>query len=290
MQKFYWLFSLPGTLFRSTMGSVVLPLRCQIFPKLFCRVSMYQMHGLRTFYQSILPIASVNCSSLLHWQQQNMFSTSIVHPNIFSKLKERIVPIKLQYKRRVLHHSGLRLYICCTDLIDYDLFFTEFKLVDTFSSWFRVVELHAWLVMVRLASEGPEGTHVRNGFAASMWKDVDRRSRKLGSGMSSSARRESIQQLAEEFRAALFSYDEGMLSDDRVLAGALWRTFFQQHIIQPEQLELMVNYVRKQQRHLYGQQAVDILSQGTITFLPLHGDELDEKKTQDILKDIVTKT
>ena len=42
---------------------------------------------------------------------------------------------------------------------------------------------------------------------------------------------------------------QGLLGDDMVLAGALWRIFFEmRHDVDPAHLELMVAYVRKQVR------------------------------------------
>lgn len=76
--------------------------------------------------------------------------------------------------------------------------------------------------------------------------------------------------MTETFYAALFGYDEvpnawnrcgsgpgceadgvlvlsqGVLSDDRVLAAALWRNLFNCECEDPRQLELLVQYVRKQ--------------------------------------------
>lgn len=39
---------------------------------------------------------------------------------------------------------------------------------------------------------------------------------------------------------------QGLMSDDSVLAAALWRNLFMCHCEDPRQLELMVEYVRKQ--------------------------------------------
>ncbi len=39
---------------------------------------------------------------------------------------------------------------------------------------------------------------------------------------------------------------QGLMGHDRVLAGALWRTFFDKACEDPVKLELMVQYVRKQ--------------------------------------------
>lgn len=41
-------------------------------------------------------------------------------------------------------------------------------------------------------------------------------------------------------------YLQGILSDDCVLAAALWRNLFNRQCEDPGQLELMVEYVRKQ--------------------------------------------
>ncbi|MEE6509976.1 hypothetical protein FKM82_028641 [Ascaphus truei] len=52
--------------------------------------------------------------------------------------------------------------------------------------------------------------------------------------------------MTEIFYAAIFGYDEGILSDDHVLAAALWRNLFNKQCDDPRQLELIVEYVRKQ--------------------------------------------
>lgn len=52
--------------------------------------------------------------------------------------------------------------------------------------------------------------------------------------------------LADQFQGCLFSYDEGLLSSDKVLAGAIWRNLLQQRDPNPQHLELLVNYIREQ--------------------------------------------
>lgn len=51
---------------------------------------------------------------------------------------------------------------------------------DTYFSWFLITELHAWMLMVRLAAGGDAGVDMRNNLVIAMWKDVDLRKRKLG--------------------------------------------------------------------------------------------------------------
>lgn len=58
--------------------------------------------------------------------------------------------------------------------------------------------------------------------------------------------RQQIEELSEQFQAALLAYDEGIMSDDRVLAGALWRRFFAMNCDDSVQIERLVKYVRHQ--------------------------------------------
>lgn len=61
-----------------------------------------------------------------------------------------------------------------------------------------------------------------------------------------------IDELSKQFQAALVAYDEGLQSNDKVLASALWRRFFHQNCDSPENLELLIYYVRKQVSNLKG--------------------------------------
>lgn len=58
-------------------------------------------------------------------------------------------------------------------------------------------------------------------------------------------RRKQIQTLADEFQASLFSYDEGLMSSDTVLAGAIWRTLLLRKDFDPRHLEALIEYIRE---------------------------------------------
>lgn len=60
-----------------------------------------------------------------------------------------------------------------------------------------------------------------------------------------SVRRKQIQTLVDEFQGNLFAYDEGLLSSDQVLAGAIWRNLLLQGDFDPRKLEVLVDYVRE---------------------------------------------
>lgn len=59
-------------------------------------------------------------------------------------------------------------------------------------------------------------------------------------------RNKQIKEISEQFNAALIGYDEGIQSDDKVLAAALWRRFFYLECNNPEHIETLIIYVRKQ--------------------------------------------
>lgn len=102
--------------------------------------------------------------------------------------------------------------------------------------------------MTRLMGEGSEsgedGRFLRNCIVESMWTDVQTRAKKLSLD-NPSASRAQVQILSEQFQATLINYDEGMTSDDKYLANALWRRFFDMQCEDFTKLEKLVKYVRK---------------------------------------------
>jgi len=155
--------------------------------------------------------------------------------------------------KSMLKAAGYLMFIKIADEVDYKNFFKHCNLPDTFASWFTVMELHIWLLSARLMEDGDEGRLVRNSMIQAMWQDCDTRSKKL-EGVLSSARKQQVGELNEQFQAAFFAYDEGLLGSDRILAGALWRRFLMDKAAPPKQgeellkeivaTEMLVLYVR----------------------------------------------
>ena len=79
------------------------------------------------------------------------------------------------------------------------------------------------MLSARLMEEGDHGRTVRNSMIKAMWEDSDVRSKKL-EGAVASARKRQINILNETFQAAIISYDEGLLGNDKILAG-MFRSF-----------------------------------------------------------------
>lgn len=139
------------------------------------------------------------------------------------------------------------LYENVADKINYYEFFDEFGLPDTFNSWFLVTELHCWFILTRVMNEGSEsgqdGRFLRNCIVEAMWADVQLRAKKISADNPSAARAQ-VAILAEQFQATLINYDEGLMSDDKILASALWRRFFDMDCDDYTKLEKLVKYVR----------------------------------------------
>lgn len=94
------------------------------------------------------------------------------------------------------------------------------------------------------SESGQDGRFLRNCIVESMWADVQTRAKKL-SADNPSASRKQVAILAEQFQATLINYDEGIMSDDKILASALWRRFFDMNCNDYTKLEKLVKYVRK---------------------------------------------
>ncbi|KAI7807537.1 ubiquinol-cytochrome-c reductase complex assembly factor 1 isoform X1 [Triplophysa rosa] len=183
----------------------------------------------------------------------------------------------LKYNKWKIKIAALRMYTCCVERINYDDFFEKCSLPDTLNSWFLVAQLHVWMCLVRMRQEGRAGKYMCRYIVHSMWEDVEQRSKIMG--IDAVHRKESMKAMTETFYAAIFGYDEGILSDDCVLAAALWRNLFNRQCEDPRQLELMVEYVRKQMQFIDALECEDLLLTGEVKWRPLV-----EENAQSILK------
>jgi len=196
---------------------------------------------------------------------------------------------KMKYNRYVMEDASLRLYLCCVELVDNVQFFEVLNLPDSFNSWFSVTELHLWLVCTQIPSSTREGQFLRKKLMKNCWKDVAKRMKLMDSVYTD--RKKGLLQFSDGFIYNLYQYDEGLLGDDKALAAALWRGFFQKQPVDMQALEIMVQYVRKQLKHIEQYNTESLFTIGLITFLPLREhDKDDEKRTRQILNEITKRT
>lgn len=174
----------------------------------------------------------------------------------------------LDHSQSKLKRSGFLLYeSACGNALTSD-FFQVCDLPDTFYSFFVVTEIHVWMLMARLMAEGEEGRFTRNAMVEAMWQDCEQRSKKLGAA-TLSVRQEQIQNLGSSFQAALFSYDEGLMTSDCVLASALWRRLFARQCDDPERLECVIHFIRRQMALLDTMTRDDLLLECKVVWVPL---------------------
>ncbi|KAL0120104.1 hypothetical protein PUN28_008042 [Cardiocondyla obscurior] len=162
---------------------------------------------------------------------------------IFETILNKTGLIDVQKYRTI--YLGFFVYEHVINQIDYAFFFKHFNMPDTFFSWFLVTELHVWMIMVRYMADEKDGKIVRNNVVQAMWEDTQARIDKLGT-IRSKIKSDNLKEISAQFNAALIGYDEGIQSDDKTLAGALWRRFFQLECNNPEHVETLLIYVRKQ--------------------------------------------
>jgi len=166
-------------------------------------------------------------------------TTSFSHKAL--KFFKRGKPLKAE-----LGLAGSYLMNRCANGVDVLDFFREFDLPDTFFSWYIVSELHLWMISVRLMSEDcNDCQEVRNWMLKQFWNDCDTRAKEVGE-KSATERSEAVAEMAEQFNAAIMVYDEGIVGDDKTLANAIWRRFFNcRPDPDAEKLEMLVRYVRR---------------------------------------------
>jgi len=181
-----------------------------------------------------------------------------------------------QIPKAKLKACGYILETHCSQAIDVKEFMEAFDMPDTFYSWFLITELHIWILGARLMKEGDAGRLVRNSMVEALWTDCENRAKAIGD-LASSLRSKYIAEISEQFQASLFVYDEGILGNDIQLANALWRRFFlsmreveegsgEEHMPDPEKLELLVRYVRRTASYLDSKDAADIIVRQQISW------------------------
>lgn len=259
---------------RSHISLSLTPL-CIIWRSLGCRYYRTSIitagYGMRTKVQ-------VSCVSMC--QRLLLYSTNTAvskHKNIDrnslageSKLLHFIGWLSGYYSRKsVLTRSAHSIYAQCVDEVDYESFFKVCAMPDTFQSWFIVAQLHIWLCLVRLKREDENGKFIIHHLVKFFWKDVQERLNLLGVA-SSSVKHQSIVELDKEFRGLIFAYEEGLLTDDKTLAAAVWRNFVHDKSrTDPVILSTLVAYIRSQVKEMDSTDQETLLTTGRMNICAL---------------------
>lgn len=136
------------------------------------------------------------------------------------------------------------LYEKISDEVDYPYFLTKYKMSNTFASWFIIMEIHLYMLMVRSMAEENDPIFIRNSIVEEMYRDCAQRVKKLSTGQSSTLIREQLHDLVDQFKYSLIAYDEGM-NDDKKLASAIWCRVFNRESDKYDEVEELVKYMRE---------------------------------------------
>ncbi|KAK3058943.1 hypothetical protein LTR09_000509 [Extremus antarcticus] len=122
----------------------------------------------------------------------------------------------------------------------------------TFATWSQIVFLHMYLLTVRLRTFPAEHAKIWHQqlldhffYAAedrmAVWHNISARS----------VRNKYLKDMWQQWRGVIFSYDEGLVKGDAVLAGALWRNLYKGNLeTDVKDLALVTAWMRRELKGL----------------------------------------
>jgi cytochrome b pre-mRNA-processing protein 3 len=138
------------------------------------------------------------------------------------------------------------------------LFFTTLGVPDTVDGRFELICLHAFLYLHRLKTERPQSSDLAQAFFDTMFVDMDRGLREMGTGDLSVGRH--VKRMAQGFYGRIHAYQAGLERDDSTLMDALARNLFGTVRASPGAVDAMVDYVHAAARQLTRQSRNDLLA------------------------------
>ncbi|KAK6636215.1 hypothetical protein RUM43_009873 [Polyplax serrata] len=214
-----------------------------------CGIKCNNFHSTEPYSNTFAPKTEISairkdqCMQNVNWRKTG----AIPEDRFMDKMKKLMRKFSLfENKKMTLH--GFLLYSTLEDVRIIE-FMNLLELEDSFYSWFKITELHVWMLLVRLMQEEADLRKLRSALINAMWEDAHIRAKKISTGYSSLS--SNFKQLNNEFKMVLFSYDEGLLGNDMILCNALWYYFFHSKCDDPQKLEALISYIRQQVDHLY---------------------------------------
>jgi cytochrome b pre-mRNA-processing protein 3 len=167
-------------------------------------------------------------------------------------------------RRKSIRDAAERAYRLVVEQARRPVFFAECGVPDTLDGRFELVCLHAFLYLYRLKSERPRAKALAQAFFDTMFDDLDRALREIGTGDLRVGR--ELKRMAQGFYGRICAYDSGIAAGDTALGAALARNLFGTVGVPLAQLEAMTRYVRRAADDLRGQTATELLA-GRVGFV-----------------------
>jgi cytochrome b pre-mRNA-processing protein 3 len=161
-------------------------------------------------------------------------------------------------RRKSVRAAAERAYQWVVEQARNPMFFKEFGVPDTLDGRFELICLHAFLYLHRLKSEQPQSAMVSQTFFDTMFADMDRGLREMGTGDLSVGRH--VKRMAQGFYGRIHAYQDGLArDDDAALSAALARNLFGTVGESAGSLAAMVDYTRSAAAQLADQSALDLI-------------------------------
>ena len=161
-------------------------------------------------------------------------------------------------RRKSVRDAAERAYQRVVEQARNPMFFKEFGVPDTLDGRFELICLHAFLYLHRLKSEQPQSAMVSQTFFDTMFADMDRGVREIGTGDLSVGRH--VKRMAQGFYGRIRAYQDGLArDDDAALSAALARNLFGTIDESAGSLAAMVDYTRSAAAQLADQSALDLI-------------------------------
>ncbi|VDK77143.1 unnamed protein product [Litomosoides sigmodontis] len=188
-----------------------------------------------------------------------------------------------------LDRSAAQLYFDCANRFPYLKLCTALCLPDYLSTWYKLTLMHTWMLLVRLQSvlEAAAYIRIRNSVVEIMFDDVDKRLRVVSEEIHEMLYHKSDKlRMAGLYMQTFFEYEEGFLSDDTTLAGALWRNLYMQRSVDPIHLNRAVYYVRGTMAYLDSLSLEEILLHGIKNWKTALPGKSNDKNAFEVAEDI----
>ena len=153
------------------------------------------------------------------------------------------------------------------------LFFSEYGVPDTVDGRFELICLHAFLFLNRLRAEGAVAERLGQAFFDTMFNDMDRSLREMGTGDLSVGRQ--VKRMAQAFYGRVRAYEDGIGQADGALEAALARNLFGTVQPAPAAVPAMAAYLRREMAGMRDQGG-DALLAGEVAFGPPPAPEMLE--------------
>lgn len=167
-------------------------------------------------------------------------------------------------RQRSVRTAAERAYLRVVEQARQPAFFAELGVPDTLDGRFELICLHAFLYLHRLKSE-PRSVAVSQAFFDTMFADMDRGLREMGTGDLSVGRH--VKRMAQAFYGRIRAYQQGLESGEVVLDAALARNLFGTAGESASAAAAAGRYVRRAAHQLAQQATVELL-EGEVRFPP----------------------